>query len=623
MATRRPVGPGVRRGMAPGTAASAELGKMSRSQAVTTYGVGSVYEFRTFGVKALLQSVIVKDHLDWGMRGAEAIVLEPVLQRALRKRYFRLPPDGTTPAAIAVSRFPRTLVCSKCQKLGVAPREFDDDGRSSPKCRKHGCTGKGIPARLIAACDNPDPSQLDTQPGHIEDFPWSWWAHTDDHRGEGAKRCINEELYLVTVKGLSGLQGLRVECRACDAKRTLAGVFGNEALRGCSCRGSRPWLSGAVGHEVGCSRPLRALQRGASNLYFPVHASALSIPPYSQKLYSLLSDAFDVISNFGELKPDQMIRMLRNGRPELEEFTDEQINSVMRVLANLDDEASIDEAEQRRRERRAFLEGADHHEFVAIPAAPHASLSRVLDSVTAVHRLREVRVLRGFHRIKSELGANSWEIHCAPITANTGAEWLPAMEVRGEGVYFELNADQIAAWEYSPLVVSRLKRLNVRLMRTTGDRAALLSRPAFVLVHTVTHLLMKQLSLESGYSLASLRERIYCDLDAGGRIHAGALIYTSTPSSEGTLGGLVANAEPEAFEKVLRAAVENARWCSSDPLCSESDGQGSDALNLAACHACALVSETSCEYRNSILDRCLVVGSLREPDIGFFQRIGD
>src|SRR5471032_972061 len=113
MATGRPVGPVVRRGRVPGGATPTDLGKMSQSQAVTTYGVGSVYEFRTFGVKSLLQSVIVKDHLDWGMGGAEAIVLEPVLQRALRKRYFRLPPDGTTQAAIAVSRFPRTLVCSK------------------------------------------------------------------------------------------------------------------------------------------------------------------------------------------------------------------------------------------------------------------------------------------------------------------------------------------------------------------------------------------------------------------------------------------------------------------------------------------------------------------------------
>jgi hypothetical protein len=594
---------------------------MSRSQAVTTYGVGSVYEFRTFGVKSLLQSVVVKDHLDWGMRGAEAVVREPVLQRALGKRYFRLPPDGTTQAAIAVSRFPSTLVCNKCQKLGVAPREFDDDGRSSPRCRKLGCTGKGIPARLVAACDNPDPALPDTQPGHIEDFPWSWWAHTDGHKEAGAKPCENESIHLVTQKGLSGLQGLRVECRTCGLGRTLAGVFGKEALRGCDCRGNRPWLSGAVSREAGCKRPLRALQRGASNLYFPVHASALSIPPYSQQLYNLLSDAHDVISNYAELQKDQAIRMLRNGRPELEEFTDEQISSVLRVLANLDDEAAIDETEQRRRERRAFLEGADHADFVAVASPPHAGLTNVLDAVAAVHRLREVRVLRGFHRIKSELGAKSWDIHCAPLTASTPVEWLPAMEVRGEGVYFELNAAQIAAWELLPGVVSRLKRLGVRLTRITGDRAAVLSRPAFVLVHTITHLLMKQLALESGYSLASLRERIYCDADANGAIHAGALIYTATPSSDGTLGGLVANAEPETFSNVLRAAVANATWCSSDPLCSESDGQGSDALSLAACHACSLVSETSCEYRNTVLDRCLVVGTLRQPEIGFFQGI--
>lgn len=597
---------------------------MTRSQAVTTYGVGSVFEFRTFGAKSTLQSVVVRDHLLWGMQGAEGVVREPVLQRTLGKRFFRLPPDGTTKAAVAVSRFPRTLVCNRCQALGTAPREFDDDGKSSPRCRKQKCTGKGIPARLVAACYCPDPATPDTQPGHIEDFPWAWWAHTEEKQmgdGKAVAKCTDPVLKLLTTKGVSGLQGLRVHCVTCNRGRSLAGVFGDGALRGCHCRGNRPWLDGHVSQEKGCNRPLRALQRGASNLYFPVHASALSIPPYSQQLFALLSDAFDIIAGAHQLPQGLMIQMLRNGRPELEDYSDDQIITVIRALANLDDDSVVDQAEQRERERRAFLEGADEKEFAAEEVEVPEDMTPYVSKISAVHRLREVRVLRGFHRTRSELGADSWTVSCAPLSASVSAEWLPAIEVRGEGVYFELNANSLSEWAEKPEVAARARLISERLPRREEAGSDSLATPALLLIHTVTHLLMKQLALESGYSLASLRERLYCGVDSDGEAYAGALIYTATPASEGTLGGLVANAEPEVFRNMVLATVAGAQWCSSDPLCSESEGQGADGLNLAACHACCLTSETSCEHRNVLLDRALVVGAPLDASVGFFSEL--
>lgn len=98
----------------------------------------------------------------------------------------------------------------------------------------------------------------------------------------------------------------------------------------------------------------------------------------------------------------------------------------------------------------------------------------------------------------------------------------------------------------------------------------------------------------------------------------GILIYTSSGDSDGTMGGLVRQGDPGRLEAIIHEATRKAAWCSSDPICIESRGQGSDNANLAACHACALLPETSCEAGNRVLDRGLVVGTPEAPDIGYF-----
>jgi hypothetical protein len=127
---------------------------------------------------------------------------------------------------------------------------------------------------------------------------------------------------------------------------------------------------------------------------------------------------------------------------------------------------------------------------------------------------------------------------------------------------------------------------------------------------------MSELSLECGYSLASLRERIY-----GGDQSAGILLYTATPDSEGTLGGLVRQASGDRFARVALGALRRARWCSNDPLCVDGRLSLSDIHNLAACYACCLVPETSCEAFNRGLDRGLVVGEPGVREIGYFERL--
>ena len=137
-----------------------------------------------------------------------------------------------------------------------------------------------------------------------------------------------------------------------------------------------------------------------------------------------------------------------------------------------------------------------------------------------------------------------------------------------------------------------------------------------MLVHSLAHALITQWALDCGYPAASLRERLYVSDEM-----AGFLIYTATSDSAGSLGGIVGLAENGDLDDLISEALREASWCSSDPLCIESEGGGVDALNLAACHACLLLPEVSCEEMNVLLDRALLVGTADNPSMAFFAEL--
>jgi hypothetical protein len=139
------------------------------------------------------------------------------------------------------------------------------------------------------------------------------------------------------------------------------------------------------------------------------------------------------------------------------------------------------------------------------------------------------------------------------------------------------------------------------------------------MLHSLSHLLIKQLSFECGYSVASLSERIYCAENNDGKQMAGIFIYTASGDSEGTLGGLVRQGRRDALPNIFKKAISSAKTCSNDPVCILSHGQGRDALNLAACHACALLPETCCKESNAFLDRGVLIGTYDNKMMGFYS----
>jgi hypothetical protein len=630
-------GPAAKRGAVNKVAREKRMtGRMGRSQAVTTFGVGSIYELRTFRQgKATLHSVMVAGLDAWDrFRSDMQVVREDVLKKILGVDYFLAPPvepdypSDDSPALPAV-RFPGVLYCDRCGRVGRVGQEFTDLQFAGPRCADANCTGRAIPFRFVVACY--DKTGADPHPGHIDDFPYEYWAH------RGGQRCDMPAVYLTGRPDATGLSGLILKCKSCKAPpQSMESIFGEGALAGLQCRGHRPWL---FDREAGCGRPVRVLQRGASNTYFPVTVSALSIPPYSDRLFSLVGKALNqpLIDSIrqGHLPDAAILGLLRNvqGLNNPAVFTNEQVLEAARIVAGVSEiSVPAGEAEQRDRERNALVTGrpeiGPEDEFVAVPLASldgHPLLLGFFDRVVQVHRLREVRALRGFQRVEPNFSGDAFSIAVAPLSKRK-LNWLPAMETRGEGIYLELNRERLLGWRSRPEVLARATRIGTNMdqaYQREGRAPPPHPSPTLILVHTVAHLLIKQLGLECGYSSNSLRERLYFAEHEDGSGYAGVLIYTASTSADGTLGGLVGQGDPKRLEPVLRGALQSARWCSSDPLCGESQGQGADALNLAACHACALVAETSCEKRNLFLDRGLVTGTLDNRSAAFFLSVLD
>ena len=196
--------------------------------------------------------------------------------------------------------------------------------------------------------------------------------------------------------------------------------------------------------------------------------------------------------------------------------------------------------------------------------------------------------------------------------------WYPAHEVRGEGIFIQFNSGDIEKWLDNNILNERLSILELNNKNSWASKQKSISSKLLFL-HTMSHLLIKQLSFECGYNIASLKERLYCMDEAEGKDMSGIFIYTADGDSEGSLGGLVRQGRPDVFPKVFRKAIESAVACSNDPVCNLSLGQGRDSLNLAACYSCALIPETSCELFNSFLDRGCIIGTFEHPEIGFYS----
>jgi hypothetical protein len=366
------------------------------------------------------------------------------------------------------------------------------------------------------------------------------------------------------------------------------------------------------------------VQRGATNLYFPITESSLDIPPWSDQLQVQLGQYWAPILSVEDLgQRAAFVRTLAATvlQPILQTYgwaVDRLIEEIERRLTHL---REIENEDLRTAEYRQFAFGEDSprdvgHQFEIrvepVPAEVASWFGRVVRAV----RLREVRALTGFTRINPPGGDDDERIARISI-GNPG--WLPAIEVFGEGIFLDLAREPLEHWESRPAVSARAAQVatlwseeyEVRF----GEKPEWLPSARFLLVHTLAHAFMRQLTLECGYSTAALRERLY--VEDGEQGMAGFLIYTATTDADGTLGGLQRQGQADRIRRTIPAAIRAMEWCSSDPLCISGKMAAPEAASGAACHACVLSPEPACEHFNRLLDRALLVGLPDDPDVGF------
>lgn len=598
-----------------------DLGELRRSAAAATFGPGAIVDFRA-GEATI--SAVAAGLEEWdrnfppgGMMHPQAI-REERLQKKLKVKGFRLPPvrdpakEADENRSLVAIRFPGWLQCPQCDRIGPEDLWNDEPGKAGRFCQP--CTNRApgkvkvfaIPVRFVTACES----------GHLDEFPWHAWVGHQE-------ACTNRKGFLELKSEQAGLPGLILRCPKCSARRSMDGIFSKETwTRFPDCRGRRPWLAAA--HENCKHKPL-AVQRGASNLYFPVIESALSIPPWSDRLQEALGVHWDPIMNAEEEDRAQFIAILARSTlaPVLVELQITAAQLAEEVRRRLGAEDSINTENLRIEEYRQFTGGVQvqglDREFEIRPQAMPAGLQPWFSRLVRVTRLREVRALTGFTRIQPPGDGQTGNI--ARLSATT-VDWLPAIEVRGEGIFLELSPAALGAWEQKPEIVRRAAIINDRWIaewtgRFGADNAPPREiTPRFLLVHTFAHALMRQLTLDCGYSSTALRERLY--IESQKTQMAGLLIYTATTDDDGTLGGLQREGDPTRIERSIRAAIAAQTWCSSDPLCIEDIFSGDDSLSLAACHSCVLSPETSCEEFNRFLDRATLVGKPGQADLGYF-----
>ncbi|MBS4026064.1 MAG: DUF1998 domain-containing protein [Clostridia bacterium] len=604
------------------------------AQAVLQYGVGAMVDFPD-------QTLMTSAPEYWSDKVVH--IHDERLEKALKVDYFGMPGGKDEYyQGISYVRFPQWYFCPKCRrfqslekwvkeyqgKASVKQKEFDINMKK-PKCLE--CKKDLVVTRVVAVCSN----------GHIDDFLWIKWVHKKNF-GSEKPICINPELTFETgATASAGLEGLVVRCKTCKAKATLTGAFDKDAFSKMGddfrCTGKLPWKN----KTVICDEFPRAMQRGASSVYFPNVVSSLVIPPYSDRVNTLIEqsqeykDCLTRIADYDEEEREtRIIKKLDEWSLKISIQTAVDVETVKRILERrllsdydqYHDKYKTDSIKYRVEEYEA-LTGINKHELTSddfVRESMNATEYEIpgVISVVLIHKIREVRALTGFSRLNppgsSDLGKG---LKGFVSVKEPETRWYPAYEVRGEGIFIQFNDEEIMQWvsDY-PKVLDRANEINSNYSATyLSETYQKEINPKFILLHTIAHLLIRQLSFECGYNAASLRERIYCSSEEDGYVMSGILLYTASGDSEGTLGGLVRQGYSDCLPRIFRKAIEVGQMCSNDPVCISSEGQGRDALNLGACHACVLLPETSCEEFNVFLDRGVVIGTFDNSNIGFYS----
>ncbi|HFE46481.1 MAG TPA: DUF1998 domain-containing protein [Nannocystis exedens] len=600
-------------------------GQLRQSQVVTTFGPGSMVDLPD-------HAVLIGGLDDW--HGERRPIFEDRLVAKVAKvlevptiKLYAPPVDSqddlAPPSGITAQRFPEWFIAQDEVEFGGV--------RSRPLVHWNGLHKRKyitmerkkvpvVPVRFVQACPN----------GHISDVDWYSFVH------RSFESTCRGQLWL-DEGGTSGeLAELVVRCEACKQRRPLSEAKVSKSRVLGTCSGKRPWLGRnawetCVDPKTGERHPNRLLIRSASNAYFTQTLSVIHIPDQDAPLREAVDRVWEDFLQYAE-DADDVRRERRKERVNnaLADYTDAKVWAELRrrrsASGDGDDEGEGKNIKQVEIETllSADVLGEDRPDgdFYAtarsLDGLPPA-LKPMIERIVLIHRLREVTAQVGFTRFEAAMTDIDGELDLAVKRAALMLDptWVPAIENRGEGVFIAFCPEVMQAWWRRPAVKERLRHLERGFNAWANSRGgSSLKWPGgpYLMLHTLSHLLVTAVALECGYSASSIRERVYA-----GPSGYGILLHTGTSGAEGTLGGLVEVGR--RIEDHLLRALELGRLCSNDPVCAthEPDDPFEERyLHGAACHGCVLIAETSCERRNELLDRALVVPTVVTPGAAFF-----
>jgi hypothetical protein len=611
----------------------------SISQILTTFGPGAMMDLPT-------RSVVVAglDHWD-SRRGRFRSIEEPRLQALLqaelvrnnrwvpnRPLYLRTPPiaqetrQDPDPASISVRIFPTWFTCegvrgeaAGSRRRRLVPWRDLDTASGRIKYQREG--GKKVdvtPVRFVGACEK----------GHLQDIDWRWLLH----RGESC----DEPMWIEEEGTSADPANIRIGC-LCGRRPplSLADAFKPGFLG--RCGGRRPWLDNG---DDGCPENLHFLSRSATNTYFAQTVTVISLPIHEDVLGAAIRKHWTALQNATDANFVGVIRNVAEIGASLQGYSNEDVFGRIQQMRQRDQQEAflhpkIEEFDLLGSGLAAIGRDSESEPLfgetltgIDLEAVPKREGHPLLDSIVAVHRLRAVTCLYGFTRLEpapTMSEALLEDVHLAvdgaPLAEN--ADWLPAMEQRGEGIFLKIAPAAIRDWLARDELRVRGEQLERGISRYRERYGVEVERPGlpYVLLHSLAHALMEHIALECGYPLSSLKERVYAFAaprpDMPDRF--GILIYTASAGAQGTLGGLVESAS--RMPEILNSALDRMRLCSNDPVCADHDPSvtGDErSMQGAACHACLLVPETSCEARNVYLDRALLIETVAQSKAALF-----
>jgi hypothetical protein len=514
--------------------------------------------------------------------------------------------------------FPRWMYCEKCKRFNSLHNWFDKwdkviqqyeplksknvrDNFIPPKCGY--CyaddlkNSKNKPRKYF----NQEQYQLiqvrfimTSSDGEIADLPWEKWItlktvkYNSFTNGDLTLDEINSYYPCCDDQKLSYIQGtqgdfssITIECRnpKCRKKGSLEGIFGFSYF-----------------NDTSKEFKYKTVIRSSNSVYYPILMHSIYLPNAT----SISDDDQLKIINWAD--EDEDVNFIYKALSRKYE-----ISEIQAFINSIDADSSQKEVDYRRKEYLFILKHTKYkkEDFIFSHQETKPIRKNIITNLTKVSRLKMTSIQTGYSRqepIDVDLFLSGEVDRIKPkytTSKSKNTDFLLGVENYGEGIFISLDRGPIEQYinEYSEtLSETFLKAQASSLFENKFSSKEHLGR--YIYVHTLSHLLMKELEFTCGYPTVSLSERLFVDSED----MQGVLIFT-VAGMDGSYGGLASQASPERFNEILTRAIERSEDCASDPICYHSSGQGVGDMNQAACYSCALVAENACESFNSFLDR--------------------